>query len=157
MGTSPPPVGARRKDSKATSPEAGSRGSAFRDYPGIVDRAGVATWMDAYRDAWISNEPAAIGALFTDDALYSIDAFAEPWRGREEIVRRWTAGIAQQVAFTFEVQVIEGDVAFVHWHVFTQNVGDPIRVEYDGLLQLRFAPDGRCAEHREWFFRRELG
>jgi len=29
-------------------------------------------------------------------------------------------------------------------------------VEYDGVLMVRFAPDGRCAEHREWYFRREL-
>lgn len=157
MGTSPPPVGARRKDSKATSTGAGSQGGARGHYPRLVDRAGVATWMDAYRDAWISNDPAEIGALFTDDAVYSINAFDEPWHGREEIVRRWTAGIAQQVSFTFEVVALEGDVAVVHWQVFTQNVGDPIRVEYDGVLQLRFAPDGRCREHREWFFRRELG
>ena len=68
--------------------------------------------MDAYREAWISNDPDQVGALFTDDAV-------------------------------------------VHWHVFTQNVGDPIRVEYDGVLHLRFATDGCCAEHREWFFRRE--
>ena len=98
MGTSPPPVGARRKDSKATSSGGRFTGGCPPGYPGRVDRAGVATWMDAYRDAWISNDPAEIGALFTDDAVYSIDAFAEPWRGREEIVRRWTAGIAQQVA-----------------------------------------------------------
>ena len=157
MGTSPPPVGAREKDSKASSTEAGSRAGAGPGYPGIVDRAGVATWMDAYRDAWISNDPAAVAALFTPDAVYSIDAFAEPWRGREEIVRRWTAGIAQQVAFTFEVVAVEEDVAVVHWNVFTQNVGDPIQVEYDGVLQLRFAPNGCCSEHLEWFFRRENG
>ena len=40
--------------------------------------------------------------------------------------------------------------------VFTRNVGDPVRVEYDGVLVVRFAPDGRCSEHREWYFRREL-
>jgi hypothetical protein len=70
-----------------------------------VDRAHVTGWTDAFREAWISNEPAP--------------------------------------------------VAVVHWNVFTQNVGDPIRVEYDGVIHLRFAPDGRCREHREWFFRRE--
>ncbi len=111
--------------------------------------------MDDFREAWISNEPAAVAALFTEDAVYSIDAFVEPWRGREEIVRRWTAGISQEVALTFEVLGVDGDRAFVHWNVFTQNVGDPVRVEYDGVIHLRFAPDGRCCEHREWFFRRE--
>ena len=44
----------------------------------------------------------------------------------------------------------------IHWHVFTRNVGDPVRVEYDGVLAVRFAPEGRCSEHREWYFRREL-
>jgi uncharacterized protein (TIGR02246 family) len=111
--------------------------------------------MDDFREAWISNESAAVAALFTEDAVYSIDAFAEPWRGREEIVRRWTAGISQEVAMTYELVAVDGDIAVVHWHVFTQNVGDPIRVEYDGVIHLRFAPDGRCREHREWFFRRE--
>ena len=56
---------------------------------------------------------------------------------------------------TYEVEVVDSDRAFIHWHVFTQNFGDPIRVEYDGEIHLRFAPDGRCREHREWFFRRE--
>ena len=111
--------------------------------------------MDAYREAWISNDPDQVGALFTDDAVYAIEPFAEPWRGREDIVRRWTAGISQQVALTFDILAVDEDDAVVHWHVFTQNVGDPIRVEYDGVLHLRFATDGCCAEHREWFFRRE--
>ena len=155
MGTSPPPVGAPRKDSKATSPGAGSRSDTGRSYPDGVNRTDVATWMDAYREAWISNEPAAVGALFTEDAVYAIEAFSEPWQGREEIVRKWTAGISQRVDMTYEVLAVDGDVAFVHWHVFTQNASDPIRVEYDGVIFLRFVPDGRCAEHREWFFRRE--
>ena len=120
-----------------------------------MDRADVAGWMDAYRDAWISNDPSEVAALFTEDAIYAIEPFAEPWRGREEIVRRWTAGISQQVALTHEVLAIDGEVAVVHWHVFTQNAGDPVRTEYDGILALRFAPDGRCREHREWFSRRE--
>ena len=120
-----------------------------------MDRADVTTWMDAYREAWISNEPAAVAALFTEDAVYSLDAFEEPWRGRGEIVRRWTAGISQKVAMTYEVEAVDGDRAFVHWHVITQNVGDPIRVEYCGVIHLRFASDGRCREQREWFFRRE--
>jgi hypothetical protein len=122
-----------------------------------MDREGVAKWMDAYREAWISNDPGDIGALFTDDAVYAIDPFAPPWVGRDEIVRRWTAGISQDVEMTFEVVALEGDVAVVHWNVITQNMGDPVRVAYDGVVQLRFTRGGRCAEHREWFFRRELG
>jgi nuclear transport factor 2 (NTF2) superfamily protein len=121
-----------------------------------MDRDGVARWMDAYRDAWISNDPAEVAALFTEDAEYSIEPFREPWRGQDEIVRKWTAGIKQQVALTYEVLALEGDLAVVRWHVLTQNQGDPVRTEYDGVLALTFAPDGRCRDHREWFFQREL-
>ena len=77
--------------------------------------------MDDFREAWISNEPASrCGAVHRGRRLLE-DAFAEPWRGREEIVRRWTAGISQEVAMTYEVEAVDGDRAFVHWHVITQN------------------------------------
>jgi uncharacterized protein (TIGR02246 family) len=121
-----------------------------------MERDTVARWMDAYRDAWVSNDPVQIAALFTEDAAYAIEPFRPPWRGHEEIVRKWTAGIKQQVAITYDIVALEGDVAVVHWQVFTQNRGDPVRTEYDGVLALTFAPDGRCRDHREWFFQREL-
>jgi uncharacterized protein (TIGR02246 family) len=120
-----------------------------------MEAAGVAAWMDRYRDAWISNDPAQVGALFSDDAVYAIEPFGQPWRGRDEIVRRWTAGISQQVDLAYDVLAVEDDQAIVHWHIFTQNAGDPVRVEYDGILLLRFDADGRCREHREWFAQRE--
>jgi uncharacterized protein (TIGR02246 family) len=117
----------------------------------VVDR-----WMEAYRAAWISNVPNEVAELFTEDAVYAVSPFAEPWTGRDEIVRRWVAGIRQDVDMTYEVLSVQADQAVIHWHVFTRNVGDPVRVEYDGVLVVRFAPDGRCSEHREWYFRREL-
>ena len=81
-----------------------------------MDAAAVDRWMEAYRAAWISNVPSEVAELFTEDAVYAVSPFAEPWTGRD----------------------------------------DPVRVEYDGVLVVRFAPDGRCSEHREWYFRREL-
>jgi uncharacterized protein (TIGR02246 family) len=119
-----------------------------------MDRSGVQAWMEAYRDAWVSNDPVKVAALFTEDAVYSADAFQPDWHGRDEIVRRWTAGISQDVEMDADVWAIEGDMARVHWNVTTHNHGDPVRVQYDGVLLLRFAGD-RCREHREWFFRRE--
>jgi uncharacterized protein (TIGR02246 family) len=121
-----------------------------------VDQRAVECWMEAYRAAWISNVPSEVAALFTEDAIYSVSPFTEPWIGRDEIVRRWVAGIQQDVELTYDVLSADSDRAIIHWHVFTRNVGDPVRVEYDGVLVVRFAPDGRCAEHREWYFRREL-
>jgi uncharacterized protein (TIGR02246 family) len=121
-----------------------------------VDRARVATWMEAFRRAWISNDPVEVADLFAADAVYVMDPFADAWVGRDEIVRRWTAGISQQVELEYEIQALEGDVAVIHWVVVTRNAGDPVRVQYDGVVLLRFAGDGRCRELREWYFRREL-
>jgi hypothetical protein len=112
--------------------------------------------MEAYRAAWISNVPNEVAALFTEDAVYSVSPFTEPWIGRDEIVRRWVAGIQQDVEMTYDLLAADGDRAIIHWHVFTRNVGDPVRIEYDGVLVVRFAPDGRCSERRKWYFRREL-
>ena len=46
----------------------------------------VRTWVDGYVRAWGSNDPAAIGALFSDGAAYYTEPHSLPWRGREEIV-----------------------------------------------------------------------
>jgi uncharacterized protein (TIGR02246 family) len=112
--------------------------------------------MEAFRRAWVSNDPVEVADLFTEDAIYVSDAFSRPWRGREDIVRRWTAGISQEVELEWEIEALDGDVAVVHWVVVTRNAGDPVSVQYDGILVIRFASDGRCREFREWYFRREM-
>ena len=38
----------------------------------------------------------------------------------------------------------------------TARTGDGEQTEWDGILTIAFAPDGRCREHREWFSRRDL-
>jgi hypothetical protein len=52
----------------------------------------VQAWLDAYVEAWHTYDPAAIAALFTEDATYAY----HPWdegedlvRGRDAIVADW--------------------------------------------------------------------
>jgi hypothetical protein len=51
----------------------------------------VQAWIDGHVRAWNSNDPADIGALITQDAAYSCEAYSRPWRGQDEIVRQWLA------------------------------------------------------------------
>src|ERR1051326_7153112 len=46
----------------------------------------VTAWVTNYRQAWESNDPAAIGALFAKDAAYFSEPYAKPWVGRKKIV-----------------------------------------------------------------------
>ena len=56
-----------------------------------MEAAGVAAWVERYVRAWNSNDPDEIGGLFTQAAEYRHTPFAEPWQGRDEIVRQWLA------------------------------------------------------------------
>ena len=68
-------------------------------------------WIERYRRAWEEADAEAVGELFTDDAAYRSNPFAEPHRGRDSRLfaggdehpvagrsrdgpagRRWTAG-----------------------------------------------------------------
>jgi hypothetical protein len=109
-----------------------------------MERAGVEAWMEGFRRAWVANDPDQVEALFTQDAVYVFDAFQPAW----------TAGISQEVEMDADVWAVDDDLALVHWDVTTRNHGDPVAVQYDGVIVLRFDGD-RCRELREWFFRRE--
>jgi hypothetical protein len=120
---------------------------------GLVDAASLGGWLGAYFAAWRSNDPADVAALFTEDAVYSVGPFAEAWHGRDAIVEHWTAGAAGEIEAAWEVLALAGDTGVAHW-----NVRQPApATELDGILVLRFADDGRCREHREWFVSRALG
>ena len=44
----------------------------------------VKAWVERYVQAWNSNDPAAIGSLFTEDAAYHTEPYSQPWRpGRD--------------------------------------------------------------------------
>jgi hypothetical protein len=116
---------------------------------------GFGRWLDGYFAAWISNEPGDVAALFTEDATYSVGPFAEVWAGSEEIVRRWTGGAQEDVQYAYEVLAVEGDTGIAHWNVKARSEGETARFEWDGILLITFAADGRCRDHREWLVRRE--
>ncbi|MGV9775743.1 nuclear transport factor 2 family protein [Streptosporangium sp. NPDC003464] len=113
----------------------------------MTDLSRVATWIDGYVQAWNSNDPAHIGALFTEDATYCTAPFQPPWRGRGQIVERWleardepgeTTFDWRPVTVTDEVAIIQGTTAY------------PDRA-YSNLWVIRLDPEGRCREFTEWW------
>ena len=104
--------------------------------------------MAAYVGAWESNEPEAIGALFTEDARYFTAPSREPWSGREAIVEGWLDRKDEPGTWTFRSEVIgvDGDVAFVRGWNTTR--GEP---DCDNLWVIRLSEDGRASEFIEWW------
>ena len=111
----------------------------------------VQTWLDAYIEAWRTYDPAAIAALFTEDATYAY----HPWdegedvvRGRDAIVADWLE--EQDEPGSWEAQyrplLADGERA-----VATGTTRYASGRSYWNLYVLRFGEEVRCAEFVEWY------
>jgi hypothetical protein len=111
------------------------------------------TWLDAYVAAWRSYDPAAIGALFTEDASYAYhpwDAGDQVVSGRDAIVANWLEERDEpgSWAAAYRPGLIDGDRATAVG--MTRYTDGKV---FDNLWELRF-DRGRCAEFTEWYMRR---
>ena len=112
----------------------------------------VKKWLEGYVNAWKSNDPKDIGALFTEGATYATGPFDEPWVGRDAIIAGWI-GIGDKPedwTFDYEVLAADGDLGVIHGTtVYKGNVGT-----FSNIWLMRFADDGRCKGFKEWFVRK---
>ena len=124
-----------------------------------MDRSAVQRWLDDYVAAWKSYDPAAIGALFTEDATCAYHPYDEPVRGREAIVNSWITPEHRDPPNTYDAHyeplVLEGDTAVTHGRSrYFEADGTTLRTEFDNIFVLRFDANGQCAEFREWYMER---
>ncbi|CAA9537812.1 MAG: hypothetical protein AVDCRST_MAG49-491 [uncultured Thermomicrobiales bacterium] len=126
----------------------------------MIDRAAVQGWLDAYVRAWETYDPALIGALFTEDAAYYADPFDRGTRGRDAIVARWLAHRDAPGTYraAYAPVAVDGETAVATgFSRYFGADGTTPRATYGNAFVLRFAPDGRCAEYREWFMEAPAG
>jgi SnoaL-like protein len=130
------------------SPFAGLASGCRSGHDGEVDRSDVAAWVDRYVEAWGSNAPDQIGALFSDDARYYTAPHRQAWTGREAIVREWLNRKDQpgEWSFRYEVLGVDGSVGFVRGWT-THHTDGPA----SNLWVIRLDEDGRCTEFIEWW------
>ena len=117
-----------------------------------MDAAGVARWVAGYEQAWRSPGTSRLASLFTDDATYLQEPYAEPVTGLAAIARMWEAerdGPAEIFRMTSEIVAVDGAMAVVRVQV---SYGEPVRQEWRDLWIIRFAADSRCAAFEEWPF-----
>ncbi len=119
-----------------------------------MDRAGVDRWISGYRTAWMSDGPADIAALFTEEATYSPHPFtSDVWRGREQIVKHWIECGDSKLRWQFEHEIVavDGDTAVVEGRTsYEATATDPATV-YGNLWIIRFDSEARAREFSEWW------
>jgi uncharacterized protein (TIGR02246 family) len=111
----------------------------------------VRAWIGAYRAAWESNDPAGIAALFSEDAAYFPEPWAEPWVGRDAIVKQWLARKDAPGTSTFEWQpvIVSDEVAVVEART---RYSPPAPEEtYHNVWVLRLDANGQVRQFREWW------
>ena len=107
----------------------------------------LTAWIEGYVRAWNSNDPAAIGALFTEDASYFTEPYRPPARGRVAIVAWWLENRDEpgETTFSWEPLVVTDDLAVV-----TGTTTYPDHV-FSNLWLIRLTPEGTCREFTEWW------
>jgi ketosteroid isomerase-like protein len=114
---------------------------------------GLNAWMEKYKAAWESRDPAAAANLFTGDAEYYWTPFEEPKRGHAQIAKAWEAATSRQqdISFSFTVLAAGGSTGIVHWKTSFIRITTGKHVELDGILRAEFDKNHKCRVFREWW------
>lgn len=110
-------------------------------------------WMDGYIEAWTSNDPYDIAALFTPDAVYDPQTAEGEQHGHDEIVAFWQGADDQPDNWDFQWQplVETEEIAIV---TGTTRYLDP-PTSYRNLFVIRFNEEGLCTDFTEWYIEEE--
>lgn len=114
----------------------------------MADITTVEKWIDGYRTAWASNDPADVRALFTEDAEYRFAPYEEATKGVDAIADAWIENGDEQGTWTFEWQpiAIEGRTVVIEGRTTYTNASD-----YRNLWVIELADDGRATAFTEWY------
>ena len=110
--------------------------------------AAVRRWIDEWLQAWPAADVDGVAALYKEDAPYRSHPFRDA-----ETARAYAARAFQEeelVEARFGGPIVEDDRAAVeYWAILRSPDGKELTLA--GMVNLRFAPDGRVAEHREYW------
>lgn len=117
----------------------------------------VQGWLDRYVDAWRSNDPAQIRALFAEDATYRYGPWDEPIRGPEAIADAWLENPDAPDSWEarYEPLAIHGDLAVARGRSrYFDTDRTAVRTEYDNIFVIRLDEDERATDFTEWYIER---
>ncbi|HTC86346.1 MAG TPA: nuclear transport factor 2 family protein [Candidatus Acidoferrum sp.] len=118
-----------------------------------MTRDDVQRWLDDYIAAWLSYDTDDIRELFSKDAEYRYQPWADPVIGSEAIVGDWLEG--RDAAGTYSAHyapyAVDGDRAVAVGESRYANPDGSLRTLYHNAYLLKFDGDGRCSSFTEFF------
>ncbi|MFN8420261.1 MAG: nuclear transport factor 2 family protein [Anaerolineae bacterium] len=119
----------------------------------MIDHASVSKWLRDYISAWESYDPAAIGALFSENAGYRYNPYDEPVRGRQAIIENWLENRDDPNTYKAEYTpiAVDGEVAVAQGRTQYFDSDGMFLRQFDNIFVIRFDSEGRCLDFCEWF------
>lgn len=110
-------------------------------------------WMEGYIEAWTSNDPYDIAALFTPDAVYDPQTADGEQHGHEEIIAWWQriGDDSENWDFAWQPLVETDELAVVAGA--TRYIDPP--ASFRNLFVIRFDAEGLCTDFTEWYIEEE--
>jgi ketosteroid isomerase-like protein len=135
-----------------------------------MDHDSAQGWLDRYVAAWLSYDPAAIGALFSEDVSYRYHPYDVPVTGRDAVVGSWLgeghdAGASTRDApgtydASYAPVAIDGDgdvVVATGTSSYRDEPGGPVTRVFHNCFVMRFDDEGRCREFTEYYTKEQHG
>lgn len=108
-------------------------------------------WVAGYVEAWRSNDPERIGALFGENARYFSNPDSEPRVGRDAIVDGWLEDFDEPGTWTFRWRILREDAG---WLLVQGYTAYPAERDYLNLWIVQLDDEGRAEEFTEWYMPR---
>ncbi len=111
-------------------------------------------WMEAYIEAWGSNDDHDIAALFAPDAVYDPQTAHGEQHGLDEIIAWWQEVGDEPDNWDFEwLPLVETEDMAVITGITRYE--EPA-ASYRNLFVIRFDEEGRCTDFTEWYIEEEV-
>ena len=111
------------------------------------------TWASTWERAWPERDAAAIARLYADEVSYRSHPLRDPQPGGALAYTQSAFADEDEVSCWFGVPIVSGQRAAVEWWATLLEGGRPVTLI--GTTVLRFGPDGKVIEHRDYWLMEE--
>jgi hypothetical protein len=114
----------------------------------VSAKTAARAWADGWARAWAAHDHEAVGALYSEDAIFLSHPFREPQHPRDYAA--WAFSDEDElIECRFGPPLVAGDRAAVEWWAVVRANGEVQTLA--GTSVLRFRADGLCIEQRDYW------